>query len=161
MHSCISVGKIAPAMTHETTSLGRVHWLVELSTAASVLLFISSLFFTAYRAGNDSAKGISLFLCGSVGVFAGMFAWLANPAMIASWFMIRSRYAEVRVVSVFLSIAALALALSFLRQKQIMQNEAGDDATITARGAGYWLWVSSTAMAMMGCFARMLIVRQK
>jgi hypothetical protein len=45
----------------------------------------------------------------------------------------------------------MGLSLSFLLHQQILVDEAGNHSGITGYGAGYWLWVASTATAVIGC----------
>jgi hypothetical protein len=94
---------------------------------------------------------VTLLLIGCVGAFDRMFAWFANPGLIAAWILMRSRSRQRRVTALCCAIASLALSLSFLLQRQILADEAGHYSRITGYGPGYWLWVASILAALVGC----------
>lgn len=89
-----------------------------------------------------------LLLIGWLGVFEGIVAWLANPALLLAWIFTLSR--KRRVEAVICSLAALGLALSFLSVKEMDRDEAGHHAKIISYGLGYWLWIGSIATAYAG-----------
>jgi hypothetical protein len=93
-------------------------------------------------------------LIGWVLIFEGVFAWLANPCLLVSWISMIVR--PIPYEGIVGSVLALALTLSFLLQKQVTTNSAGDVSKITGYGAGYWLWVASAAVACLGCFVSLM-----
>jgi hypothetical protein len=124
----------------------------------SIVLFLVSLSQPAMHL--DGAKSgdrweCLLLLCiGWIGLFGGVFAWLANPALWLAWiFILARRYAAALV----LLIASLAFALSFLREKHWERDESGSHtATITGHGPGYWLWIASIVIALAGCIVTII-----
>src|SRR5215467_14437437 len=94
--------------------------------AVSVLLFLASLTqdgFYIDRSDNPRAWApcIGLLLVGWIVVFEGVFAWLANPALLVTW--IAMWFRPTHKAAVGAGIAALCFALSFLLHDQIMTSE--------------------------------------
>lgn len=122
---------------------------------AAVVLFILSFTqpaFNTAQGNREAGNTFLLFFVGGLGLIAdplNCFAWLANPLfLIAIWFTAR-RKRRAFVVAVF----AVVLAAGFLGVRHVMVNEAGGYADITARKAGYWLWLSSTiVLTIATCF---------
>ncbi len=121
--------------------------------AASILLFVVSLTqdcFYIDRPDNPRAwsNGFGLLMVGWLGIFTGVYSWLANPTLLIAWLAlwspVRRRYA-IGAASV-----ALFLTLSFLLHHDIMSDEAGNRSKITAYGLGYWLWIGSATLALIG-----------
>lgn len=124
---------------------------VTLLVGLSILLFLVSLSQKAYHIDTDDHPthwdGLALLLVGWAGLFQGVFAWLANPALFVAWILLLSR--RRRTLAVYFSIAAVALALSFLLHRKILRNEAGDYGTIVGYCLGYWLWTASMFVALV------------
>ena len=49
-----------------------------------------------------------------------------------------------------LAFLGLLFMLSFLLNKTIVDSEAGSNSRISGHGLGYWLWLSSAAVALFG-----------
>ena len=114
--------------------------------ATSVGLFLLSLTQDGYYIdGTDPrawAPAWGLLLFGWLGLFSGVFAWLANPLLVIGWILfIRRRYRA----GLWTTIAALLFMLSFLLHTTIQSSEAPTYSKITGYGPGYWLWVASGA----------------
>jgi hypothetical protein len=135
------------------TNAPRLRAAAWLFVAVSVLLFLASLSQNCYYTDGDTwgkgARGVELLLIGWSGVGVGVPAWLANPALVWAW--IAAFVRPTRIAALVAAAGAAVLALSFLRQQEIMVDEAGHLARITGYGAGYWLWVASTISALVGC----------
>jgi hypothetical protein len=139
--------------------------------AVSVLLFLASLPFTAYYYQTDGSSdtrpglpGLMLLLLGWLGLYGGMVAWAANPALIWSWHCLREslrpqptdirpvdrdRHKKLRDEGVLYSVLAVILGLSFLVHEQIPTGSAGF-SKITGYGPGYFLWIASILAALIG-----------
>ncbi|MDX1929614.1 MAG: hypothetical protein SFV81_24010 [Pirellulaceae bacterium] len=52
--------------------------------------------------------------------------------------------------SIGASAIALLLTLSFLKHESIVADVAGNRSMITGYGIGYWIWISSIAIALVG-----------
>lgn len=119
--------------------------------AVSGIVFLASLTqdgFYIDRADADAwANCFGLLLVGWLGMFDGVFAWLANPMLVLAWAAIW--FPRLRFASLIGALIALLFALSFLLHHDIMANEAGGRAAITGYGWGYWLWIGS--MLVMAC----------
>jgi hypothetical protein len=122
----------------------------------SILLFVASLFLDAFYTSQENPRswslGFGLLVCGWLGLFDGIVAWLANPLLLAAWILLLLRWPRGIWPLVF-AVAALALALSFLRVDDLMVDEAGGRAMVTGYGPGYWVWMSSMLVA---CVAALL-----
>ncbi len=127
--------------------------VVTVCFSASMLLFIASLTqdcFFIDRAENPRAwaNGFGLLMTGWLGVLVGVNAWVANPTLLVAWLAMWSpnhkRY------SIGASAIALLLALSFLQHESLVTDEAGNRSLITGYGIGYWLWIGSIAIALLG-----------
>ena len=112
----------------------------------SVLLFVMSLTQPAFYIDRSDPDGWSnsfgLLFIGWFGALSGSGAamsWLANPFIIISWFVLfkRTRLALV------LSFLATLFSLLFLFFHTVISGEDGAYSVISARKAGYWLWLSS------------------
>jgi hypothetical protein len=72
--------------------------------------------------------------------------WLANPLLFISWIGIL-RWLRGSLV---ISICAMIFALSFLLFDHILHNDIGHYGKIAELKIGYWLWVSSTVVMVVG-----------
>ena len=117
----------------------------------SVLLFLASLTQPAYYLAGDNPESWSaswgLLLIGWMGVFYGVFAWVANPLLLLSWFLCLR--GELRAAWIASTAAAL-LALSFLLHSTIVADEVPTYKAVTGYGAGYWLWLASMLIMAAG-----------
>lgn len=114
-----------------------------------VLLAISLVNDTFYvdREGSESPPGYALLFMGWMGMLFGRFFWLANPALIAAWFMFS--YRSTRAFAVVPAIVALLLSLSFMLCSQSPNGTSGTFSRITGYGAGYWLWIASITVMVV------------
>jgi hypothetical protein len=72
--------------------------------------------------------------------------WLANPLYIFAL----SLFIGSNRSSILIATMATAIALSFLGWHKILVAENGRMASIVGLSAGYWLWVSSLLILMIG-----------
>ncbi|MES2645796.1 MAG: hypothetical protein V4717_02885 [Bacteroidota bacterium] len=120
---------------------------------SSALLFLLSLTQKCYCTTSQCADSILVFLLGWAAAFSGAgFSWLANPLLFAAWLTLRRNLRA----SMFLSVFATLVSLSFLLFDNITDNEAGQQKQIIAYKPGYWLWVASSASMLIGTFTLML-----
>jgi hypothetical protein len=117
-----------------------------------MLLFLASLPCDGFyiRQDDQSASygsGFELLLIGILGPLDGTYAWLANPALLVAWITLPLRP---RAVALGFSLAALGIALEFLRRQNVWLNEAGGRGEIAGFGLGYWLWIANIATALAG-----------
>jgi hypothetical protein len=85
----------------------------------------------------------------------GSIAWWANPVLLVSWITL-SRTPKNPILSLVLSITALALMLSFLFAGDVIADEGGGRTAVISYGAGYWCWVASAALASIAAFRELL-----
>lgn len=82
---------------------------------------------------------------------SGYAAWLANPIIAVTWSLyLRNARPAAPISAVF----GLALTLSFLLAKTIPWDpKEGDVSPIISFGIGYWLWVASATILVVGMSA--------
>lgn len=117
----------------------------------SIALFILCLTNDGYYiAGPDPrawAPGWGLFLFGWIGIFSGTVSWVANPLLLYAWVMFfLKRYRR----SAMFAFGALVLMLAFLMSKTVVSSEAPTYSRIVGYGTGYWLWIASAAILLIG-----------
>jgi hypothetical protein len=74
------------------------------------------------------------------------FSWLANPLLFIAWFSLTKKSFS----TVIASVISVALMLSFLFFKQIILDEAGNYSAIVSYKLGYWLWLLSRGIMLVG-----------
>jgi hypothetical protein len=118
---------------------------------ASVCLFVASLFNDGYyiEASNPRAwaPAWGLLLIGWLGLAYGTFAWLGNPALLAAWILF---FTKKPTLSLLAALVALAFMVSFLFQQTIVSSEAPTYSHIVGYGTGYWLWLTSAVLQVIG-----------
>ncbi len=89
-------------------------------------------------------SSINLLLIGWLGVLAGYFSWLANPAYFIA---IISKNTKTTII---FSSLALVFSLSFLTKEKLVVSEAPTYEAIVAYGPGYFLWVLAFFTLLLG-----------
>jgi len=117
----------------------------------SIVLFLSSLTQNTYFIEDEKASvgsfGLVALLLGWMAIAGPGIAWLANPLLLAS---IALNILKKRIVALISVLGALAFALSFMTFKTIIANEGGSTEEITGYDTGYWLWISSISVNLLG-----------
>ncbi|HQR02063.1 MAG TPA: hypothetical protein PLA61_14520 [Ferruginibacter sp.] len=92
------------------------------------------------------------FLLGWAGMAssAAAFSWLANPLLIISWILQKRNPRG----SMLLTMFAFLFTLSFLLFDSVLANENGQQQAITSYKPGYWFWVCSAGIMMLGGFVQ-------
>ncbi|MEO6671209.1 MAG: hypothetical protein ABIN36_17130 [Ferruginibacter sp.] len=98
-----------------------------------------------------------VMLLGWAALFSSLagIAWIANPLLFASWWLLKKKLKR----SMILSIFSTTLSLSFLMFDNIIDNEAGHHNKIIEYKAGYWLWLCSSLSMALG--TSVLLLKQK
>ena len=116
----------------------------------SIVIYIVALTQKGFcTTAGQCAIGIVDLLVGWMGVFMlhpPAMVWLANPTLVAAWVFIKKN----QRTSFILSVISLVIMLSFLLFDEIIVNESGASSKITAYGLGYWLWVLSAFIMVVG-----------
>ncbi len=128
--------------------------LKKLILFSSILLFVFSLTQKCYCTTTTCGDSIMAFLLGWAAIFSGAagFAWLANPILLIAWFTLKKKLKT----SMFLSIFSTLISLSFLLAGSIVDNEGGGSHQIRSYELGYWAWVTSNIVMLIGTFILML-----
>ena len=120
---------------------------------ASGVLFCLSLTQNAYCIQSNlttrCVDSASALLLGWFGVLLGGAAvtWLANPFLVVSWVIIFTAPGKFALgTSLFTSL----IMLSFLTFDKVLINEAGHYSAIIDYSSGYWLWLSSSVILVLG-----------
>lgn len=126
------------------------HPIKKVVFVTSLLLFLVSLTQQCYCTTADCGDSIMAFLLGWAALLSGGagIAWLANPLLIASWILLRKNLKA----TMFLSVGAVLFSLSFLLFDSVIANEAGHKQIIISYKTGFWLWVSSSMIMLVGTF---------
>ncbi|UOE50229.1 hypothetical protein MTO98_03980 [Mucilaginibacter sp. SMC90] len=114
----------------------------------SILVFAISLTQECYCTSDSCGNSAMALIVGPLGLcFGGAgFSWLANPFLFIAWFSFRKKPLN----AVITSVISVALMLSFLFFKQIISDEAGNYSAIVGYKLGYWLWVLSGGIMLVG-----------
>ena len=138
----------------ESKNLQEDKKLKKIFLTISVVLFITSLTQKCYCTTTACADSIMVFLLGWAATVSGGagFVWIANPLLFASWLLLKKNLKT----SMFLSVFAALLSLSFLLFDSVLDNEAGQKHEITSYRPGYWLWTASTLCMLVAAFVLML-----
>jgi hypothetical protein len=129
----------------------------------SISVFLISLtqpaFYTSAQEPGGWSDSFGLVWMGWMGVLYGGagFSWLANPLILAAWICL-SKYTN---ASLILSGLSLFYSLLFLFYKSIITGEDGHYSLITARKAGYWLWLMSIFIFAIGTLISFFIERKQ
>jgi hypothetical protein len=121
----------------------------------SAILFVVSLTRNSFcvPSGCDLWPGWGVLLLGwiepfsaaQVGPFVAV-SWFANPCVVAAWIF---AFQSNKGIAVALGAAGLLLGLGFLLGKLVLVSEAGIPYQITGYAAGYWIWITSLAVALV------------
>jgi hypothetical protein len=122
----------------------------------SIIVFVISLTQNTYCTSSGSCEdspGWLVLLIGTVGVIFGgaCLSWLANPFIIFSWIFFK----KIKYSFIF-SLLAVIDSASFLLFSKIISDEAGNYSEIIHHHTGYWLWLSSMFVMLMGNIIRLL-----
>jgi len=122
----------------------------------SVLVYACSLLLPAILFDHDPPEiGLTLLVGGWWGFIFLQFAWLANPLyfLAAIICFVENRGPVKRPIFgvVPLLIVATILALTSFHAREWWPNEA-ESIPITGLGPGFYVWISSFLILMVGCF---------
>jgi hypothetical protein len=98
--------------------------------------------------------GVNMPLAG--GMTLTLLTWYANPMLAMAWITFKHPK-----VSFLFSLLAVLISASFLLCTLTLGGEVGHVALIQHRHLGYWLWLSSTGVMLMGNCILMIILCYK
>jgi hypothetical protein len=121
---------------------------------SSIILFLLSLTQKCYCTTTNCSDSIMVLILGwaALSSSAAGMAWFANPLLFASWFFLKRNLKT----AMFLSVFSFLLSLSFLMFDSILDNEGGIPHEIISYRLGYWLWLGSHLVMLLGTFVLML-----
>jgi hypothetical protein len=136
----------------------------KISIALSVLALLASFTQPAFYIEGPHpdawAPSLLLFLTGWTGILGGSYEsliWYANPMYLAAIFC----FIKGSKKAIFFSVAAVLVGLSFSLLPSILSDESGKRSKITSLEAGYWLWIISFALLLVGIIAERVIANEK
>lgn len=121
-------------------------------TIISIMLWLISMSQKAYCVDGNCGEpwsGLICLLFGFLSLFFYSYAavsWFLNPLMIISYFIPLKNINT----KLLLALASVLFGLSFLLFDEIVKNEAGHFGKITGYEIGYWLWVASAIINLIG-----------
>ena len=120
-----------------------------------MVIYLVSLTQKCFCTGNGHCgDSIAVALTGWLGIASYPFAipWLANPFLFASWYFVGNPK-----LSLSYALIAFLLSVSFLLVKEIITDGSGIWRKITGYKAGYWLWVLSCFVFLVGHLIHMFV----
>lgn len=116
----------------------------------SIVLFAASLTQKCYCTTSNCGDSLPVLLIGWLGMFSGgaTLTWLANPFLFISWILVPK---NLKSAMIFSTLAGL-FSMGFLMFDAVVDSEAGHVNQIIAYKAGYWLWLSSCWVMLIGSF---------
>ncbi len=130
---------------------------VVLSLASVALFLLAPTQDGYYIEGSNPRAWVpawGLLLIGWLGLFYGVFAWVANPLMAAGWLLCWLK--KYRAGGALAAMAMLFM-LSFLLHSTVISSEAPTYSRISGYGPGYWLWIASAATLLLANAAAMIL----
>jgi hypothetical protein len=120
----------------------------------SAITFVIAMTQPAYYQTRSGETVIGSAMClkiGAMGLLAGYFEWIANPLLLFSWIAaICGRRYQAAISS---TIALIFIASFLFRSKMtypLYQRES--TVPIVGHGLGYWLWMLSAAIMVVGFY---------
>lgn len=151
-------------MTPKTHNI--IHILLAILTIGfSLILFLACLFFTAYNlSNNDSFNGFTALLMGwagflmlgnNIGSEIGFLGWYANLLFFPIWLglALSIRFRMAAFIGFVLTLIGIGLAACSVLVKTLVTNEAGGTTSVTSMGAGFYIWLVSFAVCLIGYIA--------
>jgi hypothetical protein len=134
--------------------------LPKIVIVASIIVFAAALTQDGYYIDAENPRawspGWGLLLFGWLGLLDGVFAWLANPLLLSAWIF---SFVGKKKLALALAIPAPLFMLGFLFRDTIISSEAPTYSKITGHGTGYWLWLASACLTILG--AALALINQK
>ena len=123
----------------------------QITLILSICLFVLSLTQICFCTSNDCIGSVFALTWGLIALFLGGagLTWIANPILVTIWIMMiqNSRHNKLLM---FGSILATILSASFLLFHGIAIDEGGMEKEILSYKAGYWLWLTSSLVLLIG-----------
>lgn len=115
--------------------------------SASIIVFGISLFQDCFCT-NDCVNSFSALITGIFGIIVGgaNLCWLANPLLLVSWIFF---FFKTKVSFVF-SLIAFLISFMFIFSTEVAIDEAGTPRQIQNLESGYWLWLFSMLIILIG-----------
>jgi hypothetical protein len=125
----------------------------------SFLLFIAALASPCYCTQSNCINGLGILLTGWSGFYMGgaTLSWFANPLLFVAWRYIGKR----PIVALAFSVPASIFAIYFLYFEQIYDQKSEWVCDIIYYKSGYWLWLLSIIVILLGSIVDWFIKYEK
>ena len=123
-------------------------------------LYLTCLALPSISVANSGAPelGGSYLVTGWMGPAAGQFEWFANPCIYgAAYYLARGHDRA----SVSLSALAILLITILLGTREIIAGDGNMRREILAFHSGYWLWLASAGILMLGGLVRLVAAKRR
>lgn len=109
--------------------------------------------------GIRTLSSLEVFLMGGTAILGGglfeWLVWMANPLYVIAILLFFSNLKG----SMVFSVNSLIIAYSFMNWEEILAAENGRNAQIVSLGLGYWCWLASILILVLG--AGLSLYREK
>ena len=143
-----------------------IHTLLAIATIGlSIVLFVASLFFSAFNLfDNGSVDGFTALLMGWTGLFMldnnkgyeiGFLGWYANLFFLPIWLglALSVKFRVMAFIGFALTLVGMGVAVCSVQVKNVLINEGGGTAEVMSMGLGFYIWLISFAVCLLGYFA--------
>jgi len=114
--------------------------------ALSLIAFTVSLFLPGVISAEGVTKGYVLLLVGGLGIFQGIFCWLANPLYVVTLLCLQNKNNAGAFLS---SVTALLLALLALHYEGSYVSYFDSTGPFGTLGTGFYVWVGAIAILLV------------
>ena len=123
--------------------------------ALSVLLYFASLYSPVFK-DSGSILGFYILFFGWFTIPGNGFAWFANPCLWIAWIGLAKKGLKGDIIiSVVMSLAAVALALTTFQLKELVLDEGG--APLLGYDLGFYLWLASIGVTVLGSLVLLIL----
>jgi hypothetical protein len=126
--------------------------------ALSIVLYLSSLTVPAINLeGGQQHYGFAILLYGWFGVLKGEFAWCANLLLLPGLVALLTRQ---NLAACVVAIGCIVLGLLALRTTSL-PTSLGNESRVIGFTIGYYLWIGSFVVLLVGAFKAGMASRQQ
>jgi len=128
----------------------RVMWPRRLILGFAAVLYAASLFMPAGVWFQDPDRGFEYLLFGWMGLFAGVFCWLANPCALITILLIAAKKYKLAVGFSVIAVLFAGSTLIYSAARFHIAFDAG--GTFGTPAIGFYLWLTSLILLSIGTF---------
>lgn len=129
----------------------------------SILFLLISLFLPVFfTADGGQFDGFGVLLIGWMAILylsngLGAIGWYANPLLVIAWLcLVIAKFRKGGLVVLIVSIG-IALCSVLMVHKKVLVNEGGGTSEIVSTGIGFYIWLASFLICIIGYIATITI----